>query len=251
MNASSDVTIVVNAAIESVNHFFLEELTAQAIRDDCAIVGGTILQPDGRVLSAGLACRHDGTWINAYEGMGHEALGYMGLSKVVREVASIVPHAFAFRTSRLHVSGGARVRLDRLNDLCAAIVNAGHRDGLKVLHTPYAVMTLREREAFHPGEMGGGAARVDAEPESRRLSGALERAPGGNPLMAPVVPGGGRMVTIVIPAFGAASQLESASRASRSTPRATAPSSSRTMRRRTGAWPTWRSHSSRGCACPT
>jgi O-antigen biosynthesis protein len=153
-HAPSDVTIVVNAAIESVNHFFLEELTAQAIRDDCAIVGGTILQPDGRVLSAGLACRHDGTWINAYQGMGHEALGYMGLSKVVREVASIVPHAFAFRTSRLHVSGGARVRLDRLNDLCAAIVNAGHRDGLKVLHTPYAVMTLREREAFHPGEMG-------------------------------------------------------------------------------------------------
>lgn len=151
----SDVTVVINAAIESVNHFFLEELTAQAIRDDCAIVGGTILQPDGRVLTAGLASRHDGTWVNAYEGMGHEALGYMGLSKVVREVASIALYAFAFRTSRLRMSGGARIRPDRLNDLCAALVTAGHREGLKVLHTPYAVVTLRQPEAFIPGAVGG------------------------------------------------------------------------------------------------
>jgi hypothetical protein len=149
------VTVVVNAAIESVNHFFLEELVAQAVRDDCAVVGGTILQPDGRVLTAGLACRSDGTWINPYEGLGHEDVGYMGLVKVVREVSSIAPYAFAFRTARM--PAGLLLRADNLADLCADLVDAGRAAGLKTLHTPYAVVTLRRAETLAKCRFGAAA----------------------------------------------------------------------------------------------
>jgi hypothetical protein len=144
----SDVIIVIGAAVESVNHFFLEELTAQGVREDCAIVGGTVVQPDGRVLTAGLARRHDGTFVNMYEGMDYAALGYMGLAKVTKEVASVAPYAFAFRASRLRAAGTDSVRADAFAHLCAALVTTGRGEGLKVLHTPYAVLTLHERTAL-------------------------------------------------------------------------------------------------------
>jgi hypothetical protein len=160
---ASDVTIVVNAKIDSVNHHFLEELAAQAARKDCGIVGGTVLRPDRTVMTAGLACLSDGTSINPFEGMPHQHLGYMGLAKVVRSVSSISPYVFAFRTSRL-LDLGAMVefREDTLDDLCAALVRSAHAAGLKVVHTPYAVATLdtdaiayapRQGDAPPPGLM--------------------------------------------------------------------------------------------------
>ena len=147
----SDVIIVIGAAVESVNHFFLEELTAQGVREDCAIVGGTVVQPDGHVLTAGLACRHDGTFVNMYEGMDYATLGYMGLAKVTREVASVAPYAFAFRASRLQAAGSESLHADGFAHLCAALVTTGRGEGLKVLHTPYAVLTLHERTALPDG----------------------------------------------------------------------------------------------------
>ena len=97
----SDVTIVVNCGLDAVNHHFLDELTAQALRDDCGVVGGTIVGSGGTVVTAGLACLSDGTHINPFEGLALHDPGYMGQAKVVRRVASIAPHVFAFRTSRL------------------------------------------------------------------------------------------------------------------------------------------------------
>ena len=50
----SDVVVVVNCGIDSVNHEFLEELAAQALREDCGVVGGTVLRADGTILTAGV-----------------------------------------------------------------------------------------------------------------------------------------------------------------------------------------------------
>jgi hypothetical protein len=148
----SDVTIVVACGIDSVNHQFLEELAAQALREDCGIVGGTVLSADRTVLTAGLASLSDGTLVNPFEGMVLDAPGYMGQARVLRRVSSISPHVFAFRTSRLlDVNGLASISEDRLSDLCGALVRSAHATGLKVLHTPYAVATLRSRvTTFHP-----------------------------------------------------------------------------------------------------
>jgi hypothetical protein len=148
----SDVTIVVNCGIDSVNHQFLEELAAQALREDCGVVGGTILCAEGTVLTAGLACLGDGTHVNPFEGLALQDPGYMGLARVVRSVSSIGPHAFAFRTLRLlDLKGLACISEDSLSDLCGALVRSAHATGLKVLHTPYAIATLRSRvRVFHP-----------------------------------------------------------------------------------------------------
>jgi hypothetical protein len=148
----SDVTIVVNCGIDSVNHQFLEELAAQALREDCGVVGGTMLCADGTVLTAGLACLSDGTHVNPFEGLSLQEPGYMGQARVVRSVSSIGPHVFAFRTSRLlDVNGLAGISEDRLSDVCGALVRSAHGAGLRVLHTPYAIATLRSHvKMFHP-----------------------------------------------------------------------------------------------------
>ena len=148
----SDVTIVVSSGIDSVNHQFLEELSAQALREDCGVVGGTMLCAEGTVLTAGLACLSDGTVVNPFEGLALHDPGYMGQARVVRRVSSIGPHVFAFRTLRLlELNGLACISEDRLSDVCGALVRSAHATGLKVLHTPYAIATLRSRvRVFHP-----------------------------------------------------------------------------------------------------
>jgi hypothetical protein len=148
----SEVTIVVNCGIDSVNHQFLEELAAQAFREDCGVVGGTVLCAERTVLTAGLACLSDGTHVNPFAGLALQEPGYMGQARVVRSVSSIGPHVFAFRTSRLlDVNGLASISEDRLSDVCGALVRSAHGAGLKVLHTPYAIATLRSHVVtFHP-----------------------------------------------------------------------------------------------------
>jgi O-antigen biosynthesis protein len=143
----SDIIIVVNCAVDSVNHLFVEELTGQAARADCGIVGPTILGSDGKVVTAGLAQISDGTMLNPFEGLGAHELGYMGQARVVRQVSALASHAFAFRTSLLEVSGGlAILGEDSMDRLCTALILAARARGFKVLHTPHAVATLR-REA--------------------------------------------------------------------------------------------------------
>ncbi len=76
------------------------------------------LRADGAVLTAGLACLSDGTYMNPYEGLALPEPGYMGQARVVRRVSSIGPHVFAFRTSRLlDVNGLASVSEDSLGQL--------------------------------------------------------------------------------------------------------------------------------------
>ena len=86
--------------------------------------------------------------------------GYMGQARVVRCVASIAPHVFAFRTSRLRdVNGLAALSEDSLGDLCANLVRSAHSAGLKVLHTPYAIATLRSSTAGYVPKPGDGVPR--------------------------------------------------------------------------------------------
>jgi len=179
----SDVTIVVNCGVDAVNHHFLDELTAQALRDDCGVVGGTIVNSGGTVVTAGLACLSDGTHINPFEGLTLHAPGYMGLAKVVRRVASIAPHVFAFRTSRLRdVNGLAALSEDSLGNLCSSLVRSAHIAGLKVLHTPYAIATLRSITASYiPTE-------VDGVPGGLRVNPNLEAFPNVTALLGAGIP---------------------------------------------------------------
>jgi hypothetical protein len=152
----SDVTIVVNCSLDSVNHHFIEELAAQALRDDCGIVGCTVVGADGRIVTAGLVCLNDGTLLNAFQGMDLSDPGYMGQAGVVRQVSALAPHVFAVRTERLGDAGGlAGLTEDSLGLVCDSLVRSAHSARLKVLHTPYAVATMRRRgETYCPSQGG-------------------------------------------------------------------------------------------------
>jgi GT2 family glycosyltransferase len=144
----SDVTIVVNCGIDAVNHHFIEELSAQALREECGIVGATVVGADGKIVTAGLVCLNDGTLLNAFQGMDLRDPGYMGQAKVVRQVSSVAPHVFAARTARLADAGGlAGLTEDSLGRVCDSLIKSARSAGLKVLHTPYAIATMRR-----PGE---------------------------------------------------------------------------------------------------
>jgi glycosyltransferase involved in cell wall biosynthesis len=170
----SDVVVVVNCGIDSVNHELLEELAAQALREDCGVVGGTVLRSDGTILTAGVCCLSEGTYVNAYDGLPLSEPGYMGQARVLRRVSSIAPLIFAFRTSRLlDLNGLASISEDSLGSLCGALVRSAHATGLKVLHTPYAIATLRKVvESYHPQQ--GGAA-----PPELMINRNIEVLPGG------------------------------------------------------------------------
>lgn len=140
----SDVLIVVSCPLDSVNHGFLQELAAQAMRDECGLVGATVVGVDSHTVTAGLACASDGTWLNPFAGLASHEFGYMGQARVVRRVAAVGPQVFAVRTSLLAAAGGvARLAEDSLEHLCEALVRQAHQSGRAVLHTPYAIATMR------------------------------------------------------------------------------------------------------------
>jgi hypothetical protein len=79
----------------------------------------------------------------------------MGQAGVVRSVPSIGPQVCAFQTSRLSAVGGlAAVSEDSLDELCAALIRDAHARGLRVLHTPYAVATLRTSAHHYRPQQG-------------------------------------------------------------------------------------------------
>ena len=171
VDLDSDVTIVINCAIDGVNHHFIEELSAQALRDDCGIVGATVVGASGKIVTAGLVCLSDGTLLNPFQGMDLRDQGYMGQDKVVRQVSSLAPHVFAIRTKRLDEAGGlAGLSEDSLELVCDSLTSSARSANLKVLHTPYAIATMRRRDDTYCPRQGG-------VPEKPLLNPNLERFP--------------------------------------------------------------------------
>jgi hypothetical protein len=113
-------------------------------RRDCGIASALILGSDGRIRSAGMQCREDGSVINLFAGLQQPALGYMGLAKVSKEVAGIGPQCFACRKERLQSFGGLAILAeDKLRNVCQKLIESTHVDGLRVLYSSYAVITVR------------------------------------------------------------------------------------------------------------
>jgi hypothetical protein len=68
----------------------------------------------------------------------------MGMTKVVRSVPSIEPYYFAVRAdfarSAIRLSD---ITEDSLDGIGAKLISVSHRDGRKILVTPYAVATIQ------------------------------------------------------------------------------------------------------------
>jgi hypothetical protein len=139
-----DVLTFLNAAVESLNQGFFDELVSCAAFSGCGIASALIVDTDNRIVNAGLDCRLDGTLINSFIEWNYVALGYMGLAKVPRAVAGIGAECFAVRTSRLQFAGGlAALSEETLTSVRSRLVQSAHAEGVRVLYTPSAVMTIR------------------------------------------------------------------------------------------------------------
>jgi len=140
---NADVLVFINCVLESVNHQFFDELVGQALREDCGIVSGTVVDRHGFVASAGLVCAKD-TIVNPFEDEPLSARGYLGMAKTLQSTPAISSHFFAvtseFARSVFPLSNVAE---DTLGALCISLMDASHCAGRKVLHTPYAVATVR------------------------------------------------------------------------------------------------------------
>ena len=137
-----EVLLFVNRPLESVNHLFLEELVAQAMREDCGLVTGLSVD-SGRTVHTGLIRSGSGELIDPFVNLTFPQHGYLGLLSVVREVETISDEYFAVRRDRLARIGGlgcvSASFMPRLVELLTVSV---HRQGQRVLVTPYAVATL-------------------------------------------------------------------------------------------------------------
>jgi len=137
------VTIFIDRALECVNHKFLEELAAQALRADCGVVGGVSVDPERTIVHSGLCENESGPLIDVFRGLSFSSHGYMGIAKTVHQVSVVRDSFFAVRTSMLaEVGGVGRICSMSQEDLGTALSRHARFAALSVLVTPYAIATL-------------------------------------------------------------------------------------------------------------
>jgi len=145
LDIDASVMVFINGSLDRVNHFFLEELASQAERADCGMVGGIAVGPENRMAAAALELLREPNGdriLNPAAGQPLSDVGYMGLFKVVRQVASVAPHFFAARVEVLKGLGGVAAITAQPEDLCERLAGLCFRQGLRVVFTPYAIATF-------------------------------------------------------------------------------------------------------------
>lgn len=158
----ADVLVFLNCRLECVNHGFMEELVTQVLRDDCGVISGVVADRHGLVVSCGLASGQSDDLVNPFRGLPLSSAGYMGLTKVVRSVPGIDSYYFAVRSDFARSAFClSNISEDSLDNLCTRLVSVSHREGRKVLVTPYAVATLQYNSERPTGAL--------ADPASSRL----------------------------------------------------------------------------------
>jgi hypothetical protein len=138
--------IFIGRRLECLNHKFVEELTAQAQQEDCGIAGPISVDADNRIVDSGLYLAENGELIDAFAGAMLPDLGYMGISKVVHQVA-IVRGCFAVKTDAiLNLGGIQRIVSENWNVVGLRFSLAAQALGQSVLVTPYAIATVCDLE---------------------------------------------------------------------------------------------------------
>jgi hypothetical protein len=150
-----DVVIFVNAPVETVNHAFVEELTAQALRRDCGVVTGLALTAEGSILHSGLMQGRGRELVDAFAGLSYPQSEHNQQINVARQVDAISDYFFATRREHLLSVGGlTAISGGYMQRLAMRLVENAKSVGLKVIITPFAVA------CFHPPSGG----QIEADP---------------------------------------------------------------------------------------
>ncbi|MDQ6677256.1 MAG: glycosyltransferase [Acidobacteriota bacterium] len=145
LDIDATVVVFINGSLDRVNHFFLEELASQADRPDCGMVGGIAVGPENRMIAAAFEILREPNgerMLNPAAGQPLAETGYMGLFKVVRQVASVSPLFFAARAAVLKGLGGVAAITAAPEVLCERLAEFCYGQELRVVFTPYAIGTL-------------------------------------------------------------------------------------------------------------
>jgi hypothetical protein len=131
---AADVFVFINRPLDTVNHFFFEELTAQAMRADCGLVIGISLDRTGRKLHRSSHASNQ-------------------LDQVVHSVDAIPDDFFATKRSHLLALGGFEAIVStHMPRLVASLIDSARAGNYRILVTPYSVATfdLNSEEPMPP-----------------------------------------------------------------------------------------------------
>ncbi len=148
---SADVFIFINYPLESLNHLFFEELVAQALRRECGVVTGISVDVERRVLHSGLVYANGDRLVDPHAGFDFSEVAHLGLMNGVRSVEMISDLFFAIRREQLLAVGGlSAVSAGQTLPLVHRLVSNAHRDGLRVIVTPFAVASFHRTRPVVP-----------------------------------------------------------------------------------------------------
>lgn len=146
-----ELLLFLNDDIEAIDASWLDELVAQACREDVATVGAYLVYPNGRIQHAGIfLVDHGGGGRHYLRGLAPDQPIYENLHKVVREVVASTGACLMVRRELFERLGGFDEKFSiHGNDLdfCLRAREAGYRN----LWTPYC--RLIHHESISRGEV--------------------------------------------------------------------------------------------------
>lgn len=135
--AQGEYLVLLDSELEVLNANWLEGMLNHAQRPEVGVVGGKLLNPEGRVVEAGLVLAGQAGVRAAFVGESRDAPGYMQRLQVEHGV-SAVSGCIMLRAELLHAVGGLEEQSPNLRaahvDLCLQAVAAG----LLIVWTPQA-----------------------------------------------------------------------------------------------------------------
>jgi hypothetical protein len=132
----ADVFVFVNVPVETTNHMFLEALAEQAMREDCGLTSGLLIDDKRIILSP-----------DTYAGQVFKPQ----IIQEIRSVTNLAAHFFAVRRDRLLSLGGLSViSAECMPELLRHLMDAAHKANLQLLVTPYAVAELSGSNGCSP-----------------------------------------------------------------------------------------------------
>jgi hypothetical protein len=127
-----DIFVFINRPLDTLNHFFFEELATQAMRDDCGLVTGISLDRTGGILSS-----------DEFAGIPFSQGDRLREISIVRSVDSISDEFFAAKRSQLvTLAGFGAIVSTRMPQVVRSLIDLARSQSLRILVTPYAVATF-------------------------------------------------------------------------------------------------------------
>ena len=176
-SANGGVLFFLDASVEITEPNWIQELVAQASRDEVAAIGARVWNSDGTLRHGGLLLGVGGIASSAHAGLPRGHPGYFNRTFLQRNCSAVSAECIAIRASVFRDLGGFDVvnLAERFHDIDFCL-RAAER-GLQIVWTPYV------NPIFHGPTSANPAASADEEYMRRRWAAKLPNDPLYSPSM--------------------------------------------------------------------